>query len=165
MYSPHHLSFCSCLYGATGGQLFVNGRAGERFAVRNSLAEAVVEGAGVHRCLAQDQLLECASMFRLSPSHCCSLCMVWNGWFLKAGRESLDHTQWPLCLLACVRAACVSGHRSDLCTFLTATMCAHPMKPRPSISMVPASISASCCAVHVTGNQSLRCLHASQVAA
>ncbi|KAI8464547.1 MAG: ferredoxin-dependent glutamate synthase [Monoraphidium minutum] len=35
----------TCLYGATGGALFVNGRAGERFAVRNSRAEAVVERA------------------------------------------------------------------------------------------------------------------------
>lgn len=40
----------TCLYGATGGRLFVRGRAGERFAVRNSLAEAVVEGAGDHCC-------------------------------------------------------------------------------------------------------------------
>ncbi|GLC45038.1 Ferredoxin-dependent glutamate synthase 1, chloroplastic/mitochondrial [Pleodorina starrii] len=40
----------TCLYGATGGRLFVNGRAGERFAVRNSMAEAVVEGAGDHCC-------------------------------------------------------------------------------------------------------------------
>eukprot|EP00850_Spirogloea_muscicola_P015685 SM000122S25792 [mRNA] locus=s122:403536:415500:+ [translate_table: standard] len=40
----------TCLYGATGGQMFVRGRAGERFAVRNSLAEAVVEGAGDHCC-------------------------------------------------------------------------------------------------------------------
>lgn len=40
----------TCLYGATGGQLFVNGRAGERFAVRNSRAEAVVEGTGDHCC-------------------------------------------------------------------------------------------------------------------
>ncbi|KOM38720.1 hypothetical protein LR48_Vigan03g210200 [Vigna angularis] len=40
----------TCLYGATGGQVFVRGRAGERFAVRNSLAEAVVEGTGDHCC-------------------------------------------------------------------------------------------------------------------
>lgn len=40
----------TCLYGATGGRLFVNGRAGERFAVRNSLADAVVEGTGDHCC-------------------------------------------------------------------------------------------------------------------
>ena len=33
----------TCLYGATGGALFANGRAGERFAVRNSMADAVVE--------------------------------------------------------------------------------------------------------------------------
>ncbi|MGH3756116.1 MAG: glutamate synthase subunit alpha, partial [Pseudonocardiaceae bacterium] len=38
------------LYGATGGELFVAGRAGERFAVRNSGAVAVVEGAGEHAC-------------------------------------------------------------------------------------------------------------------
>jgi glutamate synthase (ferredoxin) len=38
------------LYGATGGELFVAGRAGERFAVRNSGAVAVVEGAGEHCC-------------------------------------------------------------------------------------------------------------------
>lgn len=40
----------TCLYGATGGQLFIRGKAGERFAVRNSLAEAVVEGTGDHCC-------------------------------------------------------------------------------------------------------------------
>ncbi|HEV2757365.1 MAG TPA: glutamate synthase large subunit [Actinomycetota bacterium] len=38
------------LYGATGGTLFVAGRAGERFAVRNSGAVAVVEGTGDHAC-------------------------------------------------------------------------------------------------------------------
>ncbi len=40
----------TCLYGATGGQLFACGRAGERFAVRNSGAFAVVEGVGDHGC-------------------------------------------------------------------------------------------------------------------
>ena len=40
----------TCLYGATGGYLFVNGQAGERFAVRNSSAEAVIEGVGDHAC-------------------------------------------------------------------------------------------------------------------
>jgi glutamate synthase domain-containing protein 3 len=38
------------LYGATAGRLFVAGRAGDRFAVRNSGAVAVVEGAGDHGC-------------------------------------------------------------------------------------------------------------------
>jgi len=38
------------LYGATGGKLFAAGRAGERFAVRNSGAVAVVEGVGDHGC-------------------------------------------------------------------------------------------------------------------
>src|SRR5581483_6885874 len=40
----------TCLYGATAGRLFVAGRVGERFAVRNSGAVAVVEGAGDHFC-------------------------------------------------------------------------------------------------------------------
>jgi glutamate synthase (NADPH/NADH) large chain len=40
----------TCLYGATGGELFAAGVAGERFAVRNSGAVAVVEGAGDHCC-------------------------------------------------------------------------------------------------------------------
>ncbi|MCW3840853.1 glutamate synthase subunit alpha, partial [Micromonospora yasonensis] len=38
------------LYGATGGEVFLRGRVGERFAVRNSGAVAVVEGVGDHGC-------------------------------------------------------------------------------------------------------------------
>ncbi len=38
------------LYGATGGEAFLNGVVGERFCVRNSGAEAVVEGVGEHGC-------------------------------------------------------------------------------------------------------------------
>ncbi len=40
----------TCLYGATGGELYAAGVAGERFAVRNSGALAVIEGAGDHCC-------------------------------------------------------------------------------------------------------------------
>ncbi|MGE0742431.1 MAG: glutamate synthase large subunit [Hyphomonadaceae bacterium] len=40
----------TCLYGATSGKLFAAGLAGERFAVRNSGASAVVEGAGANAC-------------------------------------------------------------------------------------------------------------------
>jgi glutamate synthase (ferredoxin) len=40
----------TCLYGATGGTLLAAGKAGERFAVRNSMAKAVIEGAGDHCC-------------------------------------------------------------------------------------------------------------------
>ena len=40
----------TCLYGATGGYLYAAGRAGERCAVRNSGAIAVVEGVGDHGC-------------------------------------------------------------------------------------------------------------------
>lgn len=38
------------LYGATSGQAYINGMAGERFCVRNSGAVAVVEGVGEHGC-------------------------------------------------------------------------------------------------------------------
>ncbi|MBV6643821.1 MAG: glutamate synthase large subunit [Cyclobacteriaceae bacterium] len=38
------------LYGATSGEVYINGQAGERFCVRNSGAEAVVEGIGDHGC-------------------------------------------------------------------------------------------------------------------
>ncbi|WP_028007342.1 glutamate synthase large subunit [Solimonas flava] len=40
----------TCLYGATGGTLYAAGMAGERFAVRNSGAHAVIEGCGDHGC-------------------------------------------------------------------------------------------------------------------
>jgi glutamate synthase (NADPH/NADH) large chain len=40
----------TCLYGATGGEFYAAGQAGERFAVRNSGATAVVEGVGHHGC-------------------------------------------------------------------------------------------------------------------
>ena len=43
------LSF-SLLYGATSGEVYINGQVGERFAVRNSGATAVVEGVGDHCC-------------------------------------------------------------------------------------------------------------------
>ncbi len=38
------------LYGATSGQAYISGKVGERFAVRNSGALAVVEGVGEHGC-------------------------------------------------------------------------------------------------------------------
>ncbi|RME64867.1 MAG: glutamate synthase large subunit, partial [Caldilineae bacterium] len=52
MYVPHQNVILgnTALYGATGGRLFAAGVAGERFAVRNSGAVAVVEGAGDHCC-------------------------------------------------------------------------------------------------------------------
>ncbi len=51
-FAPHEniIMGNTCLYGATGGYLFASGRAGERFAVRNSGATAVIEGAGDHCC-------------------------------------------------------------------------------------------------------------------
>src|SRR5438270_9735101 len=44
------LAGTAVLYGATSGELYIAGRAGERFAVRNSGALAVVEGTGQHAC-------------------------------------------------------------------------------------------------------------------
>lgn len=51
-FSPHENVICGnvVLYGATGGEVYINGKAGERFAVRNSGASAVVEGVGDHGC-------------------------------------------------------------------------------------------------------------------
>jgi glutamate synthase domain-containing protein 2/glutamate synthase domain-containing protein 1/glutamate synthase domain-containing protein 3 len=51
-FAPHQNTIIgnTVLYGATGGRLFAAGRAGERFAVRNSGAVAVVEGVGDHGC-------------------------------------------------------------------------------------------------------------------
>ena len=48
--SPAVLAGNTALYGATGGELYVGGLVGERFAVRNSGATAVIEGAGDHCC-------------------------------------------------------------------------------------------------------------------
>jgi len=48
--NQYNLAGNTCLYGATGGKLFVAGKVGERFAVRNSGALAVVEGTGDHPC-------------------------------------------------------------------------------------------------------------------
>lgn len=59
IYPPKNVSFVAhesviigntCLYGATGGRLYAAGIAGERFAVRNSGALAIVEGVGEHGC-------------------------------------------------------------------------------------------------------------------
>ena len=48
--TPQVIAGNTLLYGATGGSLFLAGRAGERFGVRNSGANAVVEGVGDHGC-------------------------------------------------------------------------------------------------------------------
>ena len=48
--APFALGGNTCLYGATGGTLYINGLVGERFAVRNSGVTAVVEGTGDHPC-------------------------------------------------------------------------------------------------------------------
>jgi glutamate synthase domain-containing protein 3 len=52
VFQPHDnvIAGNTVLYGATGGTIFINGMAGERFGVRNSGASAVVEGVGDHGC-------------------------------------------------------------------------------------------------------------------
>jgi glutamate synthase (ferredoxin) len=50
IWSENVIAGNTILYGATGGELYLAGRAGERFAVRNSGATAVVEGVGDHGC-------------------------------------------------------------------------------------------------------------------
>ena len=52
LFAPHQAMILgnTVMYGATGGSLFANGRAGERFCVRNSGGTAVVEGVGDHGC-------------------------------------------------------------------------------------------------------------------
>ena len=59
IYPAHNATFApeeniiagnTILYGATSGEIYINGRVGERFAVRNSGATAVVEGTGDHCC-------------------------------------------------------------------------------------------------------------------
>ncbi len=50
VWADNHILGNTALYGATGGALFAAGRAGERFAVRNSGACGVVEGVGEHAC-------------------------------------------------------------------------------------------------------------------
>lgn len=51
-FTPEENVICGnvVLYGATGGEIYVNGKAGERFAIRNSGAKIVVEGIGDHGC-------------------------------------------------------------------------------------------------------------------
>ncbi len=50
VWRKNYIAGNTCLYGATGGALYAAGRAGERFAVRNSRAYAVVEGVDGHGC-------------------------------------------------------------------------------------------------------------------
>ncbi|HVF12291.1 MAG TPA: glutamate synthase-related protein, partial [Actinomycetota bacterium] len=68
------------LYGATGGELFVAGRAGERFAVRNSGAIAVIEGAGDHCC----EYMTGGTVAVLGPT----------GWNLGAGMTGGEAFVW-----------------------------------------------------------------------
>ncbi|HWD10087.1 MAG TPA: glutamate synthase-related protein, partial [Actinomycetota bacterium] len=91
----------TCLYGATAGELFVGGRAGERFCVRNSGATTVVEGAGDHAC----EYMTGGTVVILGPT----------GWNLGAGMTGGQAYVYDpdIRLPARVNPELVSLHRPD----------------------------------------------------
>jgi glutamate synthase domain-containing protein 2/glutamate synthase domain-containing protein 1/glutamate synthase domain-containing protein 3 len=91
----------TCLYGATGGELFVAGGAGERFGVRNSGAVAVVEGVGDHCC----EYMTGGRIVVLGPA----------GFNLGAGMTGGDAFVWDpsASLMARLNTALVQAERPD----------------------------------------------------
>ncbi|MGI8425877.1 MAG: glutamate synthase large subunit [Actinomycetota bacterium] len=89
------------LYGATGGELFCAGRAGERFAIRNSGAVAVVEGVGDHGC----EYMTGGTVVVLGPT----------GWNMGAGMTGGEAYVWDpeRYLPARVNPELVDLHRPD----------------------------------------------------
>ena len=87
----------TCLYGATGGSLFVCGKGGERFAVRNSMAEAVVEGVGDHCCeyMTGEFVWSCFfwPLLYLSLSLSLSLSLVFSGPLSSVSDEGEKETR------------------------------------------------------------------------
>jgi GXGXG motif len=93
----------TCLYGATGGRLFVNGRGGERFAVRNSMADAVVEGVGDHCC----EYMTGGAVVCLGTAGACIPCTFWplRLCLLRCGTAAVSMSLQEL-LPCCVSAGC-----------------------------------------------------------
>ena len=79
------------LYGATAGELFVAGRAGERFAVRNSGALAVVEGIGQHGC----EYMTAGVAVILGPTGINLGAGMTGGLAYLLHTQSVDHCQSP----------------------------------------------------------------------
>ncbi len=77
------------LYGATGGELYIAGRAGERFAVRNSGALAVTEGVGQHGC----EYMTAGVVVLLGPAGV-NLASGMTGGLLYALRDAPTPYQW-----------------------------------------------------------------------
>jgi glutamate synthase domain-containing protein 3 len=77
------------LYGATSGELYISGRAGERFAVRNSGALAVVEGLGLHGC----EYMTAGVVLILGPAGI-NLCSGMTGGLTYILRDSLATTDY-----------------------------------------------------------------------
>ncbi|HET7487458.1 MAG TPA: glutamate synthase large subunit [Acidimicrobiales bacterium] len=91
----------TCLYGATGGDVYIAGSAGERFGVRNSGANAVVEGTGDHAC----EYMTGGTIVILGPV----------GYNLGAGMTGGEAFVWDprARLTARLNAALVSASRPD----------------------------------------------------
>jgi glutamate synthase (ferredoxin) len=85
--APDVIAGNTCLYGATGGRLFAAGAAGERLAVRNSAAVAVVQGAGDHCC----EYMTGGTVVVLGPvgRNACAGMTGGTAWFLEPG--PLEH--------------------------------------------------------------------------
>jgi glutamate synthase domain-containing protein 2/glutamate synthase domain-containing protein 1/glutamate synthase domain-containing protein 3 len=85
----HVLAGNTVLYGATSGELYIAGRAGERFAVRNSGALAVVEGVGLHGC----EYMTAGVVLILGPAGI-NLCSGMTGGLTYILRDSLTTTDY-----------------------------------------------------------------------
>jgi glutamate synthase domain-containing protein 3 len=89
----------TCLYGATSGEVFLAGRAGERFAVRNSGAEAVVEGVGDHGCeyMTGGTVIVLGSIgYNFGAGMTGGTAYIWDdGWALKRINMELVSVQTP----------------------------------------------------------------------
>jgi glutamate synthase domain-containing protein 2/glutamate synthase domain-containing protein 3 len=73
------------LYGATGGTLYIHGQAGDRFAVRNSGATALVEGAGLHAC---EYMTRGTVLFLGAVSHNAGAGMTGGKFFMERRHDS-----------------------------------------------------------------------------
>ncbi len=115
----------TCLYGATGGRLFVNGRAGERYAVRNSRAETVVEGAGDHCC--EYMTGEWAGGWTRWEGRGCCLCRAAG----CVGGERALHLVWGLSVCV-LRQTCHWHAVSVLHDCRTPSHSLNPPPPQPN---------------------------------
>jgi len=120
--APDVIAGNTCLYGATGGRLFAAGAAGERLAVRNSAAVAVVEGAGDHCC----EYMTGGTVLVLGPvgRNACAGMTGGTAWFLDPG--PLEHWLNEESLAAAGPADIRSSGRDHL--LRDDQLCDHPLR-------------------------------------